>query len=73
MKSLLVLMLLAGPLRAEPSPAPVAKAEKPLYKQWWLWTAAAVVLVAGVGIGLSVGLQPKTPSANTDFGTYKPF
>ena len=65
----------------EPSPAPVAvvapspapiKADKPVYKKWWLWTAVGVVVAAGVGIGLGVGLS-QPPTAHTDFGTYKPF
>jgi hypothetical protein len=47
----------------------------PVYKKWWLWTAVAAVVVVGVGIGLGVGLSSSnnTPSAKTDFGTYKPF
>jgi len=32
-----------------------------------------VVLVVGLAVGLDIGLAPKTPTANTDFGTYKPF
>jgi tetratricopeptide (TPR) repeat protein len=54
-------------------PAPVEKT--PVYKKWWLWTAVGVVVVAGVGIGLGVGLSSSgsTPSATTDFGTYRPF
>jgi tetratricopeptide (TPR) repeat protein len=58
-----------------PTPAPVVvapKADKPVYKKWWLWTAVVVVVAAGVGIGLGVGL-PQAPSAHTDFGTFKPY
>jgi tetratricopeptide (TPR) repeat protein len=55
-----------------PAPSPAPKADKPVYKKWWLWTAVVVVVGAGVGIGLGLGLS-QPPSAHTDFGTYKPF
>jgi tetratricopeptide (TPR) repeat protein len=65
------------PVTLAPSPQPVAAptpVEKPIYKRWWLWTAVAAVVVVGVGIGLGVGLSSSnTPTANTDFGIYKPY
>jgi hypothetical protein len=35
-------------------------ATRPLYRQWWLWTTVGVV-VAGVAVGLGVGLSPRDP------------
>jgi len=37
---------------------------KPLYKQWWLWTAVggAVVVGVGLGVGLGLGLRGDRPS-----------
>jgi len=31
-------------------------AKKPLYKRWWLWTTIGGVVVAGVAVGLGLGL-----------------
>jgi tetratricopeptide (TPR) repeat protein len=54
----------------QPAPPP----KKPLYKKWWLWTAVGGVAVAGLAIGLGVGLSrtPSPPSAPTDYQTLKP-
>jgi tetratricopeptide (TPR) repeat protein len=47
---------------APPAPAPVVVAvapapeRTPVYKRWWLWTAVGGVVVAGVAVGLGVGL-----------------
>jgi tetratricopeptide (TPR) repeat protein len=52
--------------------APATRADKPVYKRWWLWTTVAVAVVGvGVGVGLGVGLQPSTPKATTDLGTIR--
>jgi tetratricopeptide (TPR) repeat protein len=58
----------------EPAGAPTKPARKPLYKQWWLWTAVGVV-VAGVATGTAVALSADkgtsyepTTSANTPDG-----
>jgi tetratricopeptide (TPR) repeat protein len=42
------------------------RAEKPVYKKWWLWTIVGGVVVAGVAVGLGVGLSGnKAPNNNT--------
>jgi tetratricopeptide (TPR) repeat protein len=39
---------------------------KPVYKQWWLWTAVGVAVVGvGLGVGLGLGLSHSSPSGNT--------
>ncbi len=64
----------AAPINAEPAqkPAPASvfatesapPPRKPIYRQWWLWTTVGVV-VAGVALGLGVGLsQTNPPSAS---------
>ncbi len=47
-------------------PAPVSVPEqhsepKPLYQRWWLWTTIGGVVVAGLAIGLGVGLTREHP------------
>lgn len=37
--------------------ASAAPRRRPLYKQWWLWTAVGAVVVVGLGVGLGVGLS----------------
>ena len=32
----------------------------PIYRKWWFWAAGGAVVIAAVGIGLGVGLQPGT-------------
>jgi tetratricopeptide (TPR) repeat protein len=58
----------AAPATAVATPAPTAAANdrprKPLYKQWWLWTAVGAVVVAGVAVGLGVGLAPAHDAPN---------
>ncbi|MGM0574252.1 MAG: PEGA domain-containing protein [Myxococcota bacterium] len=44
----------ALPTGAAPAAPPEDETEKPLYKQWWLWTAVGVVITAtAVGVGLA--------------------
>lgn len=35
---------------------------RPLYKKWWLWTIVGGVVVAGVVVGVAVGVTQKGPS-----------
>jgi outer membrane protein assembly factor BamD (BamD/ComL family) len=52
------------------STAPATK-KKPIYQQWWLWTAVGAG-VGAVAVGLGVGLShSSTPSATTDGGTIR--
>jgi tetratricopeptide (TPR) repeat protein len=46
------------------------KQEKPVYKKWWLWTIVGGVAVAGVAVGVGVGLSHKSGFNSTlpDFG-----
>ncbi len=56
--------------------APVDSAPPtPMYKKWWLWTAAGGVVVIALGVGLGVGLShgPSAPGATTTDGTLHPF
>jgi tetratricopeptide (TPR) repeat protein len=49
------------------------RADKPLYKKWWLWAIVGGV-AAGAAVGLGVGLgtsKPSTPSTTTDLGNYR--
>jgi tetratricopeptide (TPR) repeat protein len=64
----------ASPAAHQPVDAPAKPGRKPLYKQWWLWTAVGVVVVgaaAGTAIALSgdtsTSYEPTT-SANTPTG-----
>jgi tetratricopeptide (TPR) repeat protein len=45
----------------------------PIYKKWWLWTAAGGAVAVGLGVGLGLGLAKKTtyPSAMTPDGTFQ--
>lgn len=55
---------------AQPAGVPVAVGtgrdeggkSTPIYKKWWFWAAGGAVVVAAVGIGLGVGLQPGAAS-----------
>ncbi len=62
----------SSPVPAPASPAPARPADKPLYKKWWLWTIVGGVVVAGVAVGLGVGLTSAAASDNPttlpDFG-----
>jgi tetratricopeptide (TPR) repeat protein len=42
-----------------------AATRRPLYKQWWLWTAAGVVAAAAVAVGLGVALSPRESFPST--------
>jgi tetratricopeptide (TPR) repeat protein len=45
----------------------------PVYKKWWLWTAVGAVVVAGVAIGLGVGLtQHHGSTFDASLGTVGP-
>jgi tetratricopeptide (TPR) repeat protein len=54
--------------------APQHEEKKPVYKKWWLWTAVGGVVVAGVVIGLAVGLTrtPASPTAPSGYQTLQP-
>jgi tetratricopeptide (TPR) repeat protein len=61
------------PAAAQPAAttaSPAQPIERPLYRRWWLWTAVGGVVVAGVVIGLAVGLSPApagfSPTLPTD-------
>ena len=48
-------------------PTVVARAPRqPLYRRWWLWTAVGGVVVAGLAVGLAVGLTPANASGPTN-------
>jgi hypothetical protein len=53
----------AEPRAAAAAVPVVARREaKPLYKQWWLWTAVGVAAIAvGVGVGVGVGVAGVKP------------
>ena len=36
--------------------APPSPPREPIYKKWWLWTAAGAVVVVAVVVGVSVGV-----------------
>jgi hypothetical protein len=57
---------------AQPTTAP---ARPPLYKRWWLWTAAggAAAVVLGVGLGVGLSRAPGAPNVTTSDGTLHPF
>lgn len=62
-------------LAARPPPAVVApvenpppEEEKPLYKQWWLWTGVAV-LAAGASVGVWAGTRTSVPQGSLGSGT----
>jgi tetratricopeptide (TPR) repeat protein len=61
-------MPVAATAQAAPPPKHV-----PAYKKWWLWTTIGAVVVVAVGVGVGVGVtqQPSSPSAKTDFGTFR--
>ncbi|HZS37010.1 MAG TPA: hypothetical protein VFF06_09290 [Polyangia bacterium] len=62
-------------LRDAERPAEKEREKKPLYKQWWLWTAVgAGVAVVAVSVGLGVGLsQSGAPPPRTQGGNWMPF
>ncbi|MGZ3426622.1 MAG: hypothetical protein ACXVCV_08235, partial [Polyangia bacterium] len=50
---------------AAPASIDVAKAapeRRPVYKKWWFWTTAGVVVAGGLAVGLAVGLAKPTSS-----------
>jgi hypothetical protein len=52
------------------------RAPRPLSRRWWLWTTVGGVVVAGVAVGLGVGLssgQAAQVPPNTTGGTFRPF
>lgn len=67
-------VLAKGPRSEAPVTPPDQPSRKPVYKQWWLWTAVGVV-VAGAAAGTAVALSSDkstsyepTTSANTPTG-----
>lgn len=59
---------------AAPAPSPAPSSRTPLHKKWWVWTIVGVAAVGiGVGVGLGVTLSgaSTTPTATTDFGTFR--
>jgi hypothetical protein len=46
--------------------------DKPVYKRWWLWTIVGGGVLVITGIGLGVGLAPRTPSLPAGINTYEP-
>ncbi len=50
---------------ARPSPRPT-----PLYKKWWLWRAVGGVVVAGVAVGLGLGLTARAPGTSLPSVTF---
>src|SRR5262249_27148255 len=79
--------LAAAPRTAEPPPAlrallsgtlplrgVTADGERAVWGRWWLWTAAGLVVAAGVagGVALALDARSATPPA-ADFGPYTVF
>jgi tetratricopeptide (TPR) repeat protein len=66
----------AGATSSSATSTTASRAERPVYKKWWLWTIVGGVVVAGVAVGLGVGLTAnKAPNNNTtlpDFGPGAP-
>ena len=59
---------LSGNVEAPPDErAPVVVPARPLWQQWWFWTAIGVVAVSGVAIGLAVDTDPEVPQGLTRF------
>jgi tetratricopeptide (TPR) repeat protein len=58
-----------------PSPDGARKGEPPVYRRWWLWTAAggAAAVVLGVGLGVGLTRAPGAPPVTTSDGTLRPF
>jgi tetratricopeptide (TPR) repeat protein len=64
----------SGPVLVETTPP--ARADKPAYKKWWVWTLVGVAVAGGAAAGLAVGLtrnNGSSPTAMTSFGTASPF
>jgi tetratricopeptide (TPR) repeat protein len=64
-----------------PTPAPVATtpsaqndrgAATPVYKKWWLWTIVGGVVVAGVVVGVTVGVLASQDSFHPSLGKLGP-
>jgi tetratricopeptide (TPR) repeat protein len=66
-----------GGTRASDSVAPASavehRAQRPIYKRWWFWTALSGVAAVAIGVGLGIGLSsgPAAPSVNTTAGTFR--
>jgi len=59
---------LSGNVEAPPDDRPpVVVPARPLWQQWWFWTAIGVVAVSGVAIGLAVDTDPEVPQGFTRF------
>jgi tetratricopeptide (TPR) repeat protein len=44
-----------------PPPPPIVEHKRPWHRRWWVWTLVGGVVVAGVAIGLGVGLSSSGP------------
>jgi len=62
----------AEPAIPAPAPAAPAPAPTPLYRRWWLWTAAGAVAVAAGGVAIYAATRghgaPSTDLGNIMFG-----
>jgi tetratricopeptide (TPR) repeat protein len=56
---------------ATPSPPPATDRGTPIYKKWWLWTIVGGVVVAGVVVGVTVGVLA-SDSFQPSLGTVGP-
>ena len=54
-----------------PPPA-TTSADKPIWKKWWLWTIVGGVVVAGVVVGVTVGVLASRDSFNPSLGKVGP-
>lgn len=45
----------------------VVEPARPLWEQWWFWTAIGVVLVSGIVVALTVDTTPEVPQGFTRF------
>jgi hypothetical protein len=59
---------LSGNVAAPEDAAPrVVEPARPLWQQWWFWTAIGVVLVSGTVVALTVDTSPTVPQGFTRF------
>lgn len=59
---------LSGNVEAPPDEAPrVVDPARPLWEQWWFWTAIGVVLVSGIVVALTIDTDPEVPQGFTRF------
>lgn len=59
---------LSGNVEAPEDEAPrVVGPARPLWAQWWFWTAIGVVLVSGIVVALTIDTDPEVPQGFTRF------